>query len=131
IDIGSQYRNGRELGDSNGEKGAAGSEVKRIGRMFAGDDFLNQFDASCRRSVVTGAESKARVDFNGDVARFDLVAVVRAMDKETPGPDRLQTFQRMRDPVDVRQFFDGKKARSYQFIDPRGDLFGVILDIDR
>ncbi|NKC22074.1 hypothetical protein HED50_04565 [Ochrobactrum oryzae] len=53
------------------------------------------------------------------------------MDKETSGPDRLQSFQRMRDPVDVRQFLDGEKAYPHQRIDPARDIFGIVLDIDR
>ncbi len=131
IDIGSQYRNGSELGYGDGKNSAAGAKVERIGRMFAVDSFLDQFKASCRRSVMAGAEGKTSIDFNGDVACFDLVAVVRAMDKETPGSDRLQTFQRMRDPVDVGQFFNGENVRTDQRIDPLGDIFGIVLDIDR
>src|SRR5690606_40719383 len=92
---------------------------------------LDLLEAARRCSVMAGAEGKARVDFDGNIARFDLVAVVRAMDEETSGSHRLQTFQRMRDPIDVRQFLDGKKARPHQFIDPPDNFFGIVLDINR
>gem|GEM_PF-5869707 len=81
--------------------------------------------------MVTGAEGKTSINLDRDVACFDLVAVVRAMDKEMSGSDRLQTFQRMCDPVDIREFLDGEKTRPYQGIDPPGYIFGIVLDIDR
>ena len=52
--------------------------------------------------MMACAEGLASSDFDGDVMRLHLIAVVGAMHQEATGTNRLQAFERLRDPVDIR-----------------------------
>ena len=54
---------------------------------------------AARRPVMPGAEGEPGLDLDADVAGPQLVAVMRAMDEEPPGANRLQPRQRVGDPV--------------------------------
>ena len=57
-------------------------------------------------AVMSGPEGLSRVDLDGEIAQAYLVAVMRTMDEEPTGPNRLQFFKRMAQPIDIRQVFD-------------------------
>jgi hypothetical protein len=92
----------RQFRQTDGQHGAAGAEIQRIARMFTADDSVDHFKATGRRAVMAGAESQACLDLDGDIAYAPLVAVMRAVHKKTPGPNRLKPFQRFGHPIDVR-----------------------------
>jgi hypothetical protein len=109
----------------------AGAQVERAARAFAKHDAVDHFHAAGGGAVVAGAEGETGLDLDGDVADAPRRAVVTAVNEETPGADRLQTFEGACDPVDIVEALavdrDAPGGRAQRL----GGETVVALDIDR
>ncbi len=103
VDVAREHRAMCQSRDGDGEDARSGADVERVPDRPGADGALDSEQAAGGRAVVAGAESLARLDFDGDVIGPALVAVVRAVDQEAAGAHRLEAFKRLRDPVGLRQ----------------------------
>ena len=101
VDIRRQNRHRKQLAHRDCQHTAACAEVERIAHLAGANNLLDDFEATRRRSVMTGSEGLAGVDFDRDVMRLHLVSVMGPMHKEPSGADRLQAFEGFGDPVDI------------------------------
>jgi hypothetical protein len=125
----------RQPGQRDGQHRAAGAEVERVARVLAAHDLVQHFEAAGGGAVMASAEGKARLDLDGEFAAVTLPAVMRAMDEETAGAYRLQSFQRARHPVDVGQGFALDRLRKRKpgkdVLHPRLDSVDIAVGIER
>ncbi|MNL37510.1 hypothetical protein D3C87_1596590 [compost metagenome] len=84
---------------------AAGAKVEHVAHRAGARHGRQHFEAAGGGAVVAGAEGLAGLDLDGDLAGADLVAVMGAVHDEAAGAYRRQTFERLGDPVDIRQHF--------------------------
>src|SRR5690606_32783378 len=97
----SEYWNLGQLRQGNREHCATGPQIKRVAWFFALDHRGEHLKAASSRAVMACAECKPSLDLDRDVAGLQLVAVVRSVDKNFPGPNGLQALQRLDHPVNI------------------------------
>src|SRR6185437_8352 len=56
-------------------------------------------ETAARGAVMAGAEGEASLDLDADVAQGHPVAIMRAVDEEAAGSDRLEPGERIGDPI--------------------------------
>ena len=61
--------------------------------------------------MVAGAEGQSGLDFDADAVGLNARAVVRPMDDETAGLDRLEAIETLPHPVGRRQRLERQRIR--------------------
>ena len=103
IDIARQHRTVQPLCRGDRQDAAAGADVERPAEAAAPRQAVERHEAAAGRGMLAGAESRRRVDLNGDRAGRWFLAPMRAVHKKPPDPHRRKGPAVFRQPVALRQ----------------------------
>lgn len=132
IDIGRDHGAVQNPCGGDGENAGAGAEIEHPARAAALQDMIEAGKAAMGRAMVAGAKRQCSLDFDGDAVCVPASrrTVMRAMNHEPAGLDRLQSIETGGDPI-ARRDLVKLCCRSHLCAGDGGDQFAHRVLIGR